>query len=224
MTTDKFYIRVKDGQHDEMGFIYQEVRGIRVPEGYVAIINHHCTTQMTDIVKADEVAEISEMAYTCIENRIVDGDDPSDDIADAFTEAGVVLEGAESPEAKLREALNEFKRAAHHLMFTWDGTDYEVQENVDINNKYPFDESFDEIWLKIQDWGLPEAPQTPLEKAISWIERNDVDGGVRIFLEDGDVPYVESVKHVMFVLVREITERESRGENADEIYSLIKKL
>jgi hypothetical protein len=221
MITDKFYIRVKDGEHDEMGFIYQGVRGIRVPEGYVAIINLHCTSQTTEVVRADEVAEISEMAYTCIENRIVDGDDPSDDIADAFTEAGVVLEGAESPEAKLREALNEFKRAAHHLTFLWEGADHGVQENVGINNNYPFAESFDELYLKIIDWGLPEVPQTPLEKAISWIEAHDKDADVRHYLE---LPEKEAIKNVMFNLVVTITEWENDGKEVDEIYELIHNL
>lgn len=57
-------------------------------------------------------------------------------------------------ERELSEALNEFKQAARKLADAWEGVEMEVEENVNIEHKYPFHLSFDELVGSIEDWGV----------------------------------------------------------------------
>jgi len=47
---------------------------------------------------------------------------------------------------KLREKLNDFSKAWKDLSNEWD------KENADLSASYPFQESFDELWSKVDNW------------------------------------------------------------------------
>ena len=220
MTNVKHYIRVcNNNQGDEIGHIYQEMRGIVVPEGFVAYRDLHTNHQAIEVHPADEVVEISAEQYGRIEEDIIDGRDPSDIIAEVLTEvdANIAIDKRclKSDEQRLREALDNFTRAALELADAWEIPDNieAVEEAVGINVNYPFTEDFGEVVAKMRDWGVKDE-RSPLEKAVDYIESTEQHGYVRHLLEP-TARYVDAVKMIMRILLMEIEHYSQRGEQED---------
>lgn len=147
MTVTDFFIRVKESETDEIGFIYRGVTGVIPPAGYTAIRNLHCTRSAIEIVPTDDIRQISFAQYESIEDRIVDGDDPSDVIE------RVIADVIKTPSDKFREALANFQDAACKLTEAWERLGVDDAEAVGANDNYPFEHSFDEMVAKITVWG-----------------------------------------------------------------------
>jgi hypothetical protein len=209
----KYYIRVVEGNTgDEVGFVYQETPGVKVPEGYVAYVDAQSNHQLTEIIPAYEVKVISEAQYERIIRHAYEGNDPSHDIETVLDQVGGYFEDAEV--TILRGKLEEFKRAAHNLNNAWIEADHDNEEKSGVLTNYPFAESFDELALKIIDWGVKDE-RNPLEKAVDYINSAKANTDYSDLL-DPNMRYVDAVKLAMRVLL-ELNEGNKEFELREEV-------
>lgn len=61
--------------------------------------------------------------------------------------------GVEIEKAKeVQQAWSNFSKSAMELSEAWEGSTTATEDFVGINNKYPFDENFDDVIIRINRW------------------------------------------------------------------------
>lgn len=143
----KYLIRTKEGNGEEIGYVFIEAEGFVLPPGYIAYTDE--VTCLNDQVgHEDEFAHISKAQYDHIVEHLIRGFDPTEAIQEVLQSLGNVQ--------ALFDNWQAFKRAAVELSRAWEHVPHELEETIGIDKNYPFEQDFMEIVAKIQNWGIDD--------------------------------------------------------------------